>query len=263
MEAAKTDGPSQRQSGKPKSSKDDNPRDQDLKIFSDALSRLRELGLATEPKTQAGNPDRTNLGDDGEEEGGLNKTKLEEITEAVKAMGGIWPKLQDRLNCQEDWIEEARKRALEEVLLEEEEEDKIERVKAIIRNFEVRLVQKARYKELCGPGGFHNKATHFNGRDYQKYIRKATEIANKHLKKMREIEEDRARAEMEAVRELAIATEILQPKGDDDSAVETPQNDQHYFYHHMGESYIHGMMDGEAIREKFRLKILETVFELR
>jgi hypothetical protein len=43
----------------------------------------------------------------------------------------------------------------------------------------------------------------------------------------------------------------------------TDPNDRNYFYEFLGESYIHGMMDGEALREKFYKDIQDNVFELR
>ena len=39
--------------------------------------------------------------------------------------------------------------------------------------------------------------------------------------------------------------------------------DKYYFFNLMGESYIHGMMDGDAIKEKFEHVIKERTFELR
>ena len=41
------------------------------------------------------------------------------------------------------------------------------------------------------------------------------------------------------------------------------QDDLHHYYTFQGDCYLHGMMDGEAVREKFYGELLDKVFELR
>ncbi|KAF2994455.1 hypothetical protein E8E14_002076 [Neopestalotiopsis sp. 37M] len=46
-------------------------------------------------------------------------------------------------------------------------------------------------------------------------------------------------------------------------AVEAKEKDPHRFYTFQGDCYLHGMMDGEAMREKFYRELPDRVFELR
>ncbi|KAH8716769.1 heterokaryon incompatibility protein-domain-containing protein [Phaeosphaeriaceae sp. PMI808] len=50
---------------------------------------------------------------------------------------------------------------------------------------------------------------------------------------------------------------------DDGSEVEEPVGDEYFHYVFKGESYVHGCMDGEALRSKFYEDTQERIFELR
>jgi hypothetical protein len=76
---------------------------------------------------------------------------------------------------------------LKSVMKDEMEEDKVEKAKAWIKKFEMKLVKKARYKELT-QHGFNYKKVHFTGEEYQKYIGEMTRVTNEHLKSLEDIE---------------------------------------------------------------------------
>ncbi|KAI0166475.1 heterokaryon incompatibility protein-domain-containing protein [Xylariaceae sp. FL1272] len=44
---------------------------------------------------------------------------------------------------------------------------------------------------------------------------------------------------------------------------EAEEQDPHLFYEFKGDCYLHGMMDGEAVREKFYMELPDRIFELR
>ncbi|KAK8127873.1 heterokaryon incompatibility protein-domain-containing protein [Apiospora sp. TS-2023a] len=163
---------------------------------------------------------------------------------------------------------------------EDKEDDMEKKIKQLFRRFEIRLVQKARYRELC-EDGFEYGEIKFEGEEYRHYVENITSYVNDHLKGLRGIAKRRDEAENEAKKHLAkaeeeaknhpaaIAREQLKkkkrttPKKENAAVEEKKIVDKEYFYHVMGESYIHGMMDGEAIREKFARSLPQHRFELR
>lgn len=116
----------------------------------------------------------------------------------------------------------------EDVVKEEQFDDSVEALKASFQRTERILEGKARYarkrKEM--------------GTDYEKEIR----AAQKDCK-------DRSGA--------AASTKGL-PR-----YTEKPLEDPKVYYEFKGETYVHGMMDGEALRMKFYEKIADVLFELR
>ncbi|KAK8080283.1 hypothetical protein PG997_008101 [Apiospora hydei] len=159
--------------------------------------------------------------------------------------------------------QDVRERNLQIQLLCEEKEDNVERMKRFVRKYEERQIRKARYRELCN-NGFKYAKISMMGEEYQKYVEDTTRLVNKHLGVLKTIAENRQKAEEEAKEELAkLAKDLLKVAPVKEDLVVEEYDDRHYFYHVMGESYIHGMMDGEAIREKFVRKLAQHKFELR
>lgn len=139
----------------------------------------------------------------------------------------------------------------------------MEKVKSTIRRYEARQVRRARYRELC-KNGFQYAKISMGGDEYEKYVKSATKLVNDHLQKLQDIAKGRKKAEKKAKDELAkLAKDFVKAVTSKEDVEEKEPVDDHYFYYVMGESYVHGMMDGEAIREKFVRKLRQRVFELR
>jgi hypothetical protein len=49
----------------------------------------------------------------------------------------------------------------------------------------------------------------------------------------------------------------------DPTAVEEKETDEYFWYEFIGESYVHSMMDGEAIKYQNQHEIKPRIFELR
>ncbi|KAK8051719.1 hypothetical protein PG993_003104 [Apiospora rasikravindrae] len=159
--------------------------------------------------------------------------------------------------------QDVRERNLQFQLLCEEKEDNVERMKRFVRKYEERQIRKARYRELCNHGFKYAKIS-MNGEEYREYVEATTALVNEHLGVLKQIVKDRQKAEEEAKEKLAeLAKSLLKMAPVKEDPVVEEYDDKHYFYHVMGESYIHGMMDGEAIREKFVRKLAQHKFELR
>lgn len=97
----------------------------------------------------------------------------------------------------EDARQAALDLALSEVLKKELAEDNWERLKAWIRHCEMKLVKKARYRQLVEEG-FHYKKIHFTGSEYQDYIGYMTKVANDHLRSLRDAEQKKKAVELGA-----------------------------------------------------------------
>lgn len=66
----------------------------------------------------------------------------------------------------------------------------------------------------------------------------------------------------QAIEKLA-AIEAKMEKTDEEPSTAAEDEDKKWHYTFLGECYIHGMMDGEAIREFTDKKLCNQVFELR
>ena len=108
----------------------------------------------------------------------------------------------------------------------EQIEDRFERLKSCIRRWEKNCKRKARYKQMP-----------WKEEEKEKFRSLQREINEK-------LEEERAQKAPEKAKEEA-------------------RQDNHLFYELKGESYVHGMMDGEALRKKFYKNLQDTLFELR
>jgi hypothetical protein len=117
----------------------------------------------------------------------------------------------------------------EDAVREEQFDDSVEALKACFQRTERHLERKARYtrkrKEM--------------GADYGKEIEATTKAYN----------DDRS-SEAASTKGLPRYTE-------------KPLEDPEVYYEFKGETYVHGMMDGEALRKKFYEKIAHVLFELR
>ncbi|KAK8060052.1 hypothetical protein PG996_009982 [Apiospora saccharicola] len=158
---------------------------------------------------------------------------------------------------------EVRRQNLEAQLRCEEKEDEMERLKSAVHKYEARQVRKARYRELCN-NGFKYGKIRMSGVEYKDHVKSATDLVTQHLKILKEIAKSRQEAENQAREKMAmIAKDRFNTKpGKEDTSGEENSDEEH-FYYVMGESYIHGMMDGDAIREKFKRKLRQHLFELR
>jgi hypothetical protein len=182
-----------------------------------------------------------------------------------------------------------------EEVAEEEFEDRVEALKACIKRCEDACVSRVRYKIAISESQHPDL--------YQAEIQEETEAFNRILKVQKENQErtaralledsmgrqrveDRKRKRMEETlrhrreKRLAVFTspttrdESLSPQDPDlvmtrdaDVRHHTPreivQDDNYCHYTFLGESYIHGMMDGAAITRFFQEGLTEHVFELR
>jgi hypothetical protein len=258
-----------------------------LKNAVDAMERLKALGEMSQLDLRA-------AAEDGhppsETEGALvagNSTQTALVTQpnvdwqvrfqsakedALRAWEALLPRLKEGVPEKitgepivsvPDSLEAAQAKIMDDKLKDELLEDQVERLKDCVHSLESRLIQRARYRYLI-EHGFTCRNTVFNGPEYLGYVQKATKIVNDHLAQMKKMKLDWELGEREAKDNLAKLSIQLKKKDEKEEEPSGEQfEDSHYYYHVMGESYIHGMMDGEAIREKFSQKIQLRTFELR
>jgi hypothetical protein len=229
------------------------------------------------------------------------KLTVEVAKEVLKTVKEILPTLRQSLKRRqslkpEPVEQDIRKELLEARLKEEDYEDSVEKLKSFIHRCEGKFVQKARYRELT-MDGYGGKS----GSEYKAEIESVTTAVNaylKEMKKMRKYVDGQGKTARQVLKkEISKGVEetILpglngdkMQNSDEKHEVngelngiaklksrEEPQprkklkdwerdfDDRHHFYQIMSESYIHGMMDGEAIRERFERSIKEREFELR
>ncbi|KAI2471516.1 heterokaryon incompatibility protein-domain-containing protein [Annulohypoxylon bovei var. microspora] len=97
-------------------------------------------------------------------------------------------------------------------------------------------------------------------------IKEATEKANKKLKELREDEklgksETQTNNSKDDEEKSGKSGHVVSERAKNE--MEARERDPLRYYRLIGESYIHGMMDGEAVRKKFYGDIADQIFELR
>lgn len=154
-------------------------------------------------------------------------------------------------------------------LAREELEDSKEALKACIRqcekNRELKKKRRSRNEK--------NKKKWLDSGEWYEMMDAMTDARKKAVK---QLEDERKRREEEAERERGQDDddEDMQEREDlpdgrayksklQERVKEAEQNDPHLFYKIRGDCYLHGMMDGEAVRQKFYEELPDRVFELR
>ncbi|KAK3364667.1 heterokaryon incompatibility protein-domain-containing protein [Lasiosphaeria hispida] len=158
-------------------------------------------------------------------------------------------------------------KTIEAILKEEAFDDSIEALKFCLERMEKNLERKARYqkkkeekikgkkeeseeerkegrKEEGKAKGKEEGKKKLEEVDYEKYIQNARETA---IGKLKELEATSVKAQPRYL----------------DTALDSSENSKKVYYEFNGEAYVHGMMDGEALRMKFYDEIPDVLFELR
>lgn len=126
---------------------------------------------------------------------------------------------------------------IEEVLNREKFDDCVEALKSCLQKLEKIMERRAKYEQLKKE----------RGPEYEKEIRDA-------LRRAKTSKTWAMWAKAEAAKKV---------KGSQRYDKDRLDEDEKSYYEFKGETYVHGMMDGEALRRKFYLDKPDTVFELR
>ncbi|KAK8103505.1 uncharacterized protein PG998_010538 [Apiospora kogelbergensis] len=137
-------------------------------------------------------------------------------------------------------------------LVKEEEADMREALKSCIRRCEENYERKQWLQKR-------------HERNWRKWVKTAADTDKK-----TETEEQERKQEKDNQTEQSGEDGNSSQEGPDPSenifkkrAKKEQQDDLHHYYTFQGDCYLHGMMDGEAVREKFYGELLDKVFELR
>ena len=142
----------------------------------------------------------------------------------------------------ENQLRVSKHEEIETVLQREEFDDAIEALRSCVQRLEKKLERKARYREKK-----------MECPNYEKLLR-------------REFDEAMAMEKRAAMGYSKAETRRHHNRSrsrDWPRYKEQPLSEETIFYKFKGETYLHGMMDGEALREKFWHGIKDTLFEIR
>ncbi|KAK0719187.1 heterokaryon incompatibility protein-domain-containing protein [Lasiosphaeris hirsuta] len=133
-------------------------------------------------------------------------------------------------------VESSEEKSVESILKKEAFDDSVEALKTCLQRLERCRERKKRYE-------VKKKEFEKEGKDYVKEIREAKKRAEKKLEELAKTDGKTPSRYLEVLKSDQAAKEV--------------------YYEFNGEAYVHGMMDGEALRMKFYNEISDSLFELR
>lgn len=167
------------------------------------------------------------------------------------------------------------KEALQKIIEDELLDDRIEALRSCVYNLETILERKERYRRMKERKGV----------EYEREIKEALAVARGKEReyKMRRLGaaatdtskgwwlssiwgslfSPRASEAPIAEKKAPRRGDLMRGVAETPRYTEEPKKDDGVFYEFVGEAYVHGMMDGEALRMKFYEEIPDVLFELR